>query len=812
MPPLPSPHPPASPGEPSPTVVAEPMPTRRQLTEAEAGAKQEILERLDELRSSLLRALEILHAVQTLFAVKPDISRTEFRRFVQSALVRLPELQALEWIPRVVAGDRLAYEAAAQADGLDGFRFTELTAVGRIETAGERAEYWPAYYVEPAQANSPVLGLDLQADPRRREAMERARQTGCPTATSPLPLAQTSGQGRLGFLVVMAVPGADGQVFGFVLAVFRVERLVERALAPLLGRGLRVEIQDLDDPAGPTFVAGEEAADPPAWRHEVELPIVGRTWRLTFTPTKTFRAADPEWLRRAAETLQRANEMLEERVAERTAQLAEVNRALQQEVEVRKRAEVAAEAANRAKSLFLAEMSHEIRTPLNVILGHTQLLQRDAALAERAAGALQSIVEGSNHLLCLVEGVLDLSKIESGCMQVEPVDFDLTMLVKGLAAMFEPRCHQKALRFRVEALGNQPVWVRGDERKLRQVLVNLLGNALKFTDQGEVRLRVVPVGGAQTYRFEVIDTGAGISRDGQQAIFAAFHQEVEGRSRGGTGLGLSISQRLVELMGGRLGVNSSPGWGSNFFFAVAFAPSNHAPAPEEATAYARLRLASGQRRRVLVLDEHPVNRDVLVEMLRELGCEAIGCSRGAEAVKAAEALEPDLVFLDVRLPDLSDLEAARAVWATQTSRAVPRLVAYSTLAFAHEREVVRAAGFDDHMAKPFRVERLVECLQQLTGAKFVVAEPPLATGVERAVLEMSTIRLAEPVAMALRGAAEIGDFAALRRHLQALAQSSPTGAAVAQRLRVAVERFDTDAVLALLADLCVDELPREAGN
>ena len=302
--------------------------------EIEAAAKQDALERMEELRAALLRALEILHAVHALFELKPEAGRAEFARFVRRALDRLPELHAIEWIPRVRGAGRAAVEAAARAEGLADFCFCDRDGRGGLTPAPEREEYWPVAYVEPVGPNQSVLGFDLRSEPSRREALVRAAETGLPVATSPLPLAQT-GERRLGFLVVMAVraPERVGEettdeepvaAVGWVLAVFRVESLVERVFAPLLARGLHVEIRDLEDETSQPFSSGDAHAPGAAakWVYEREMPIAGRIWRFTFRPGPGFRAADPDWLRRAAEMLQRANESLEQRVAERTAELA----------------------------------------------------------------------------------------------------------------------------------------------------------------------------------------------------------------------------------------------------------------------------------------------------------------------------------------------------------------------------------------------------------------------------------------------------------------------------------------------------------
>jgi signal transduction histidine kinase len=773
--------------------------TRRQQSEAEAGAKQEALERMEQLRGEMLRAMEILHSVQALFELKPNVTRAEFQRFVQAALTRLPELQALEWIPRVTAAERRAYEQAAAADGLPGFHFTEIGAGGGIVAASDRAEYWPVFYAEPIKANAPALGFDLASDPCRRRALDRAAQTGLPTATSPLRLAQSDGT-SLGFLVVMPVQAAEAAaVLGFGLAVFRVGGLVDEIFSPLLGRGVHMEIYDQADPTVAIYTAGPPAARAPAWTYERELPLVGRVWQFRFAPGDSFRFTDPNWLRWSAETLQRTNKILEECVVERTAQMLELNAALLSEVEVRKRAEAEAEAANRAKSLFLAEMSHEIRTPLNIILGYTQLLQRNPALMASQAEAMRAIVEGGNHLLCLVDGVLDLAKIETGRMELSSVNFELNMLMKGLAAMFSPRCQQKGLRLQLESLGNTQVWLRGDERKLRQVLVNLLGNAVKFTDRGEVRLRVVPIAApsAHAYRFEVIDTGPGIAAAAQAAVFEPFKQDAAGYEKGGTGLGLSIARRLIELMGGKLEVNSEPGWGSDFFFTLSFVPASVLAGPDAAAPLAGLRLAAGARVRTLVVDGVRSNREILGRMLETLACEVDLSEGGDDALHKIAAGRPDVVFMDLSRPGL-DRTRLRA--ATGAGRG-PKCVSYSARAFEHEREQVQALGFDDFLPKPFRLEQISECLTRLVGATFASTEAALAKAPPADLSDLAGLALSEDVVARLGSAAEIGDVAELRRVLGELGQLGAESAEFARRLLVSVERFDTETVQEMVSHL-----------
>lgn len=921
-------------------------------TEARATARADSIqtarERVELLRSQLLRSAEILNSITAYFSASTEITRPEFSLFVTPALQRQPELQALEWIPRVPAAQRDRYEQLAVSDGLDGYRITEFTPDGLLVPAADRPEYYPVFYVEPLRGNAPALGLDLAHHPHRRAALDIAQATGQPVATAPIQLAQGTPLNP-GFLVFAPVRDPRGSLLGFSLAVFRLDRLIAPALAPLADRGLHIVVRDEASPDAGLYAAGTPRSTPLSsdWRHRETLAFAGRHWRIDIAPGAGFAApvagfigwaapagilalttllagyllagyrrtaeierkvaektaqlsaevaerqraeaaaleaerrfrsifenaidgifqstpegrylrANPalariygfdtpgellaafsdiarqlyiepgrraEFMRtvetqglvadfvsqvrrrdgtviwisekalavrdpatsailyfegivedvtervRHAGELRRANEILEERVAARTAELAQ---------------------ANRAKSLFLADMSHELRTPLNAVLGYTQLLQLDSGLTRAQTGALHAIVEGGHHLLCLVDAVLDLTKIEVGRMELEPVEFDLNVLIRGLAAMFTQRAGQKRLDLRVERPAPGPLWLRGDERKLRQILVNLLSNAVKFTDRGEVRLRVIPAEAPGVFRFEVIDTGAGIPAGAQASIFEPFHQAGEGRAKGGTGLGLSISRRFVALMGGELSVKSSPGWGSNFFFTLAFQPVSTLDATPESCPLTAPRLAPGRAVRALVVDDLAVNRDILGRMLDHIGCDVVLASDHAETAAHFAARPPDIAFIDLRLPGGDGVTLVQSLRAARPGLAT-RFVSYSASAFEHDRARCLAAGFDGVLPKPLRFAHLAACLHNLLGLSLSVTTPrpvPLP-----ALQPFSPSSLPPDLLAQLRTAAEIGDCATLRDLIEQAGPSAEPGRA---RLLLLVDRFDTDALLALL--------------
>ena len=362
----------------------------------------------------------------------------------------------------------------------------------------------------------------------------------------------------------------------------------------------------------------------------------------------------------AEESLRRARAELETRVQERTAELALSNEKLQDEIAVRQRAQDEAAGANAAKSDFLARMSHEIRTPMNAILGYAQILQRDSTLAKKHLDCIDTVMASGKHLLELIDDVLDLAKIEAGHVELELSDFNLGLMIQGVLNMFRARCSQRRIQLRAEIADSALTIVRGDERKLRQVLVNLIGNAVKFTDEGSVTLRARREQ-KDLYRFEVIDTGAGIAAESMPLVFEPFRQTVTGRSRGGTGLGLPIARQHVEVMGGELSVVSTPGRGSRFYFAIRLAASTRSAAAMESGMRWNddsLRLAPDSRVRALVVDDLEENRTVLAELLRGIGCEVTTAASGEQALAIAAVESFDVALIDILMPGVDGIETA----------------------------------------------------------------------------------------------------------------------------------------------------------
>jgi PAS domain S-box-containing protein len=382
-----------------------------------------------------------------------------------------------------------------------------------------------------------------------------------------------------------------------------------------------------------------------------------------------------------------------------------------------------AEAANQAKSAFLANMSHELRTPLNAILGFTQLMEGDPNLTAEQRENLGITYRSGEHLLALINDVLEMSKIEAGRVMLQEKSFDLYGLLDTLEEMFRLRAEGKGLALSFERTQNVPRYVRTDEGKLRQVLMNLLGNAIKFTEQGGVALRVASAIEEQRLILELEDTGPGIAPDELEAVFEPFVQTTSGqRSLEGTGLGLSISRQFARLMGGDITVSSEPGQGSVFRFEVPVGLADAAKVEAARPSRRVLGLEPGQAKyRLLIVDDRETTRQLLVKLLEPLGFEVREALHGQEAIEIWDRWEPQLIWMDMRMPVMDGYEATRQIKATARGQATV-IVALTASAFEEDRETILSAGCDDVVRKPFRKDEIFDMLAKHLGVCFTYGQ------------------------------------------------------------------------------------------
>ena len=390
---------------------------------------------------------------------------------------------------------------------------------------------------------------------------------------------------------------------------------------------------------------------------------------------------------------------LEKRVEERTRQLQIArDRAL---------------AANRTKSIFLANMSHEIRTPMNAILGYSQLLQQ-SSLDKDQSRQISIINKSGNHLLSLINDILELSKIEAGSLNMVKTDFDLQELLHSVENMFKIRCSQKQLDWEMDCFTDRPVLVNGDPGKLRQVLINLISNAIKFTDQGKIRFSIEQTANNH-YRFSVEDTGPGIDEQAKEQIFEVFQQGKQGELKGGTGLGLSISRQYIDLFGGQLNIEMDRQQGACFYFEIELPPaSDQFIAAESLSLNNQYSLKTTRKLTALVVDDVSDNTELLGTLLEGIGFNVVSAGNGKEALQKIAQQLPDIVFMDIRMPVMDGVQTIKHI-RRQFSSAQLKCVAVSASTLQHKSEHYMAMGYDLFISKPFHFETIFFAIKELMG-------------------------------------------------------------------------------------------------
>jgi len=514
--------------------------------------------------------------------------------------------------------------------------------------------------------------------------------------------------------------------------------------------------------------------------------------------------------------LDNANQELETRVEQRTAEL--------------QQAKDRSEAANRAKSEFLANMSHELRTPLNAILGFSQLMNRETSLTKQQKENIGIINRSGEHLLSLINDVLDLAKIESGKMTLYPKDFDLYTLLEVIEEMLALRAESKGLRFKIERSQDLPRYINTDDKKLRQVLINLLSNGIKFTHEGSVILRVSLVTDRwssvidkkdkeqvtnnkrqmtnrqrtndqepMTIHFEVEDTGAGIAPEEMDSLFEAFVQTETGRqSQQGTGLGLPITKRFVELMGGEIIVSSQLGKGSIFKFDIQAQPSQASKIAAQKPTQRVIGLEPNQPEyRILVVDDRPENRQLLFKLLQPIGFAVKQAANGQEAIEIWQQWQPHLIWMDMRMPVINGYEAAQQIKSHLQGQATA-IVALTASTLEEEKAVILAAGCDDFVRKPFREEVIFDKIAQYVGVRYLYEktdpqEISEATSPEKLTAQALAV-------MPNEWLIELSEAAALINEqliTQLLSQIPDEHQTLAQAIRQQVDNFDFDRLMNL---------------
>jgi signal transduction histidine kinase/integral membrane sensor domain MASE1/ActR/RegA family two-component response regulator len=703
----------------------------------------------------------ILRSVSGLYAASDDVTKEEFHAFAEQWSAKR-SLQALEWVPRVLAADRATWERRmGSADNPLCIR--ERSEDGHLVTADARADYFPVTFLEPFAGNESAIGYDLGSNKDRRNALEGARDTGNPTATPPVQLVQKN-DSQLGVLVFVPIYSQGSpcrtieerreNLRGFALGVFRLgdlacDALTDERLLPVRLSMVDVlaanqtqphQVVDLSD--GPQILESHTA------KTNNRLPIVtnaleiaGRRWQLEIAATPEFSGRHRIW---SIWMVLTGGMLFATLVVAFLLFVTARTEATDQLVEQRTRelalATSRAEAATSAKTEFLTSMSHELRTPLTAILGFAEAVQagddRDRFSSETKS-SLSTISRNGEHLLSLISNILDVSKIEAGKLEIEPRPISLFELIDDVTDLMSLRAVEENLELRLGATTKLPDTVMLDPVRIRQILVNLLGNALKFTESGIVQLDVSVVGVAPSkdgqaessvtqssvtgasLEFCVSDSGIGMTAEQLAHIFLPFEQADASTTRkfGGTGLGLTISRRLAQLLGGEITVESKEGVGSRFVvqlpvlgltpeirwlshaeYVTARDSRNVTSKPDES-----LQPLEG---RVLLAEDGVDNQCLISLLLRRANVEVTLVENGRDAVDTAMADQTafDLILMDMQMPILDGLGAVRELRSRDYRGPI---VALTANAMSGDREQCIDAGCDGYTTKPInRVEFL----------------------------------------------------------------------------------------------------------
>jgi len=710
---------------------------RVETTRIQASFERAAGERVATVEARLLATVGTLHSLASFFETLGDVAPEKFTSFVKPLLAATAGVQAYEWVPLVTSDERSMVEELGQRNQ-PGFRIAEREPGGKMRPAGLRERYFPVVYAEPLRGNEKALGFDLYSNEARRAAIDAAIETGAPQATARITLVQETGD-QFGFLVfdpVFAHSGFGGDnLRGLVLGVFRIGDVIAGTTGDTLQNSdMTLSIWDLSAPPGESLLfprtSGPREKNASPISTSRNLSVGGRPW-------KVVAAATPAYVANERGVLPWAFLAVALCLTVNIAWLLDRRYAVEEEVILRtaemRQARDEAREANRAKSDFLATMSHEIRTPLNgVIAMADHLLEKK--LPEDQREPLEIIAKSSEHLLSVIDDILDFSKLEARKLEFENRPFDIAALVRNVAESFALQAEDKGLHLDTHLAEDLPPFVAGDAARLRQILLNFVSNAIKFTAHGHVCIEAScrddppDVGNPKPkLRLELMvrDSGPGMSEEAQKKLFTEFWQADSSISRryGGTGLGLAIARRMAEQMGGDILVASAPGVGSAFTVTlpVERVAAEAAPSLDRRERKAGRTSEDFHGRNILLVEDNPTNRRIAKTILARTGARIDTAQDGVEAVAAAKTTAYDLILMDIHMPNMNGFEATRAIRALPAPYGGPPIVALSASAFQEDRDQCSAAGMNDFLAKPYRGGPLRDIVAKAMGLG--VADP-----------------------------------------------------------------------------------------
>ncbi|WP_209328402.1 CHASE domain-containing protein [Pseudoalteromonas sp. PA2MD11] len=655
---------------------------------------------VDEIKSHL-------SLLATFFASSDMVEFDEFKRFTTRQLQYSKEILALEWAPKVIHSQLNNYQSLLRDELGADYYVKEKNAAGQWQPVSKRAVYFPVQYIHPLAGNEPAQGFDLASNELRKQALTDSRLIKNVTVSEPITLMQGDGheKGVLFFNPVYSDINHQVGFRGYVVAVVNLE-----LLAQTLNFNQNTEIEtsffDVTDGTNPVEIYSPHRVGTTAIA-SFNFIIGERVWQVKLWESVAQSSWLPYWLAQIVGMLfvwllitflisvTGTNIQIRQQVAKQTQSLREEK--------------LKADKASQIKSEFLANMSHEIRTPINGIKGLHYLAMQEPDW-QQARGYIDQADGALNVLLRVINDVLDFSKIEAGRLELHQEPIDVNALVSELTNLLQFELNSRALKFKVEFDATAHLLIHTDPIRLKQVLLNLLNNAVKFTQEGTITLRIWQQG-EFTY-FSVIDTGIGISKEAQQRLFKPFSQADSSTSRrfGGTGLGLSICQKLIVMMGGEISLSSSEGQGSTFTISLPFeSPLEEVIHSDDELADIDVTAVSFANDAILLVEDNPLNQHVASSILKTKGCQPDIAKDGHEAIKMISEKSYDLVLMDIQMPNMDGLQATKVI---RNELLITDLPIIGLSANAHDDDLKKglASGMNGYLTKPIDADKLFKTL------------------------------------------------------------------------------------------------------
>jgi len=656
-----------------------------------------------------------LKSLSGIVKVNKDLSIAQFTDFTTSIVSEDIKIRALGWLPMIDDNDRAQFEESLVKQSLSSEGIKQLTSSGLVP-AVQKPYYLPIKYLSPLRVNQAAIGLDVSSHPLIKTSINKAIEKKKTVITPMVPLVQQMDKftGVIVYSPVFyEVSATQSRLLGLVEVVFELDKLLYDVHQSTEHNDYSFQLSYGEDNTyhSPAF---NEAS---FFKHTVTLTLFDKDAIITFTSTSAFERRLINWQALIVIGMSSFigvmcvmfvfftvtyNTSLKKKVADKTKQLVEQN--------------VELTAANKAKNLFLANISHEYRTPLNAIIGFTEIAQREVN-EPVALEYLSQIQASSDILLKIVNDVLDTSKIQSGELALESRAFNPTLAMQQVIEMLKEKAIEKNIVIKTELAPNFSLWLLGDETRFKQILLNLLSNAIKFTKNGKVLIKArskACENGMRVITVLVKDNGIGIDRDVQKLLFQPFTQAEHSTTRkyGGTGLGLSIVKQLCLLMDGDIKLKSTLGKGTEFLFDIQL-PITEPPIAVDKPANTIINSEAFKKLQVLVVEDNRINQIVVKKQLATLGITCDIASDGQEALTYLEENNPDLILMDLQMPNMDGFTASKIIKSDKNLKHIPIIILSASVGEEDKRQAAEL-GIYDFINKPFKHEELNEILCKYT--------------------------------------------------------------------------------------------------